>query len=302
MKKKALIDLIYKEGIFGTAVAYVYTIEFQKRGLPHIHLLIFLKDPHKLLTTDAINSCISAMWPDPETQPLLFETVKTCMVHGPCGADYPNAPCMVDDGCGGKKCSKGFPKAFAEFTTMDGNGYPVYRRCNDGRAYEVNGKMVNNRNLVPFSPYLSGTFHCHINVECAVSLGTFKYAFKYIHKGPDHGALEVSKKDEIKQWVDGRYISPPDAVWCVLSFETHKVIPNVIRLQVHLPNHHTVVFNPNNKLERVLERGAAQKTTLTGYFAANSDQGPVGEEAYKYTYQEFPHHFRFDKACRKWLI
>lgn len=149
MKKKALIGLICKEGIFGTAVAHVYTIEFQKRGLPHIHLLIFkfLKDPHKLLTTEAIDSCISASWPDPEIQPLLFETVKTRMVHGPCGADYPNAPCMVDDGRGGKKCLKGFPKAFAEFTTMDGNGYPVYYRPNDGRTYEVNGKMVDNRNI-----------------------------------------------------------------------------------------------------------------------------------------------------------
>ena len=30
MKKDALIDYVYKHGIFGTAVAYVYTIKFQK--------------------------------------------------------------------------------------------------------------------------------------------------------------------------------------------------------------------------------------------------------------------------------
>ena len=76
MKKDALIDYVYKHGIFGRAVAYVYTIEFQKRGLPHIHLLIFLKEPYKLLTPEAINSCIWAHWPDPNTQPLLFKTVK----------------------------------------------------------------------------------------------------------------------------------------------------------------------------------------------------------------------------------
>ena len=29
-------------GIFGRALARIYTIEFQKRGLPHMHLLIFL--------------------------------------------------------------------------------------------------------------------------------------------------------------------------------------------------------------------------------------------------------------------
>jgi hypothetical protein len=32
MKKKAIIDFIYKHGIFGSAVAYVYTIEFRNGG------------------------------------------------------------------------------------------------------------------------------------------------------------------------------------------------------------------------------------------------------------------------------
>jgi hypothetical protein len=41
LKKKVIIDDIYKNGIFGRVVAYVYTIGFQKRGLPHIHLLSF---------------------------------------------------------------------------------------------------------------------------------------------------------------------------------------------------------------------------------------------------------------------
>lgn len=81
MKRKAIIEYIYKHGVFGQAVAYVYTIKFQKRGLPHMHILIFLKEPHKLLTPNNIDSCISATWPDPETQPLLFEMVKRCMVH-----------------------------------------------------------------------------------------------------------------------------------------------------------------------------------------------------------------------------
>ena len=40
-KKKALLKLI-DNGFFGTTITYIHTIEFQKRGLPHIHLLIFL--------------------------------------------------------------------------------------------------------------------------------------------------------------------------------------------------------------------------------------------------------------------
>ena len=143
------MDYIYKKGIFGYAVAYVYTIEFQKRGLPHMHCLIFLKEPHKLLTPEDIDSCISAEFPDPETQPLLFETVKSHMVHGPCGAGNLKAACMVN-----RKCSKHYPKDWQEFTTMDGHGYPLYRRRNDGRTYEVRGKMVDNRDVVPYPPML----------------------------------------------------------------------------------------------------------------------------------------------------
>jgi hypothetical protein len=41
MKKNIVLDYIYKHGVFGATVAYVYTIEFQKCGLPHMHCLIF---------------------------------------------------------------------------------------------------------------------------------------------------------------------------------------------------------------------------------------------------------------------
>lgn len=85
LKKKALIDYIYCKGIFGQTVAYVYTIEFQKRSLPHIHLLIFLDEAYKLLSPETIDSCIMARWPDPVTQPQLFDVVKRVMVHS-CGS------------------------------------------------------------------------------------------------------------------------------------------------------------------------------------------------------------------------
>ena len=69
MKKRMIIDFIYKHEIFGPAIAYVYSIEFQKHGLPHIHILFFLKEPYRLLTSQAIDSCIWACWPDPVSQP-----------------------------------------------------------------------------------------------------------------------------------------------------------------------------------------------------------------------------------------
>ena len=41
-KKSSLIKDIIKDGVLGQCIAHIYTIEFQKRGLPHMHLLIIL--------------------------------------------------------------------------------------------------------------------------------------------------------------------------------------------------------------------------------------------------------------------
>src|SRR5580658_7341576 len=68
LKKEAVLHEITKGGIFGRTVAHVYTIEFQKRGLPHMHLLIFLEAGSKLLTPADVDSAICAQWPDPAMQ------------------------------------------------------------------------------------------------------------------------------------------------------------------------------------------------------------------------------------------
>ena len=127
LKRKALMNAILKEDIFGPCLAHVYAIEFQKRGLPHMHLLLFLKAEYKLLSPDVVDNIIKAHWPDPVTQPRLFEAVKKFMVQGPCGILDPHAPCMKDG-----KCIHGYPKPFQQHTTMDHDGYPLYARPDDG--------------------------------------------------------------------------------------------------------------------------------------------------------------------------
>jgi hypothetical protein len=82
LKKKAILDNILKHGVLGCTAAHVYMIEFQKRGLPHMHLLIFLACDDKICEPGNVDSSIRAYWPDPGSEPLLFETVWQCMVHG----------------------------------------------------------------------------------------------------------------------------------------------------------------------------------------------------------------------------
>ena len=317
MKKEQIIDDIYKNHIFGRVVAYVYVIEFQKRGLPHLHLLVVLHDNDQLRTPADIDSCISAQWPDPQSQPLLFETVKSTMVHGPCGYLNASAPCMQNG-----RCSKDYPKPFQESTSTNQDGYPSYARPNDGRTFGVSVSGIgtvelDNRWIVPYNPFLSAKYNCHTNVESVATFRTVKYCFKYIHKGPDRATLQYDR-DEIKQYIDGRYIGAPEGVWRTLHFDVHKHIPSIERLQViftslpclslysnfsqqvHLPGQHMVVFNPDEPLASIVARAAAERTTLTEFFYMNGLETELGDEARKSTYQDFPHHFVWHKDSKTW--
>ena len=56
-----------KDGIFGRAIAHVYTIEFQKRGLPHMHFLIFLHKDDKIKEPADVDKIVCAEFPDKDT-------------------------------------------------------------------------------------------------------------------------------------------------------------------------------------------------------------------------------------------
>ena len=88
-----------KSGVLGKHVGHVYTIEFQKRGLPHVHILIFLAPESRVYDPAMIDKVISAQIPDPQTHPRLHALVTKMMVHNPCGAANPNAPCMKNGKC-----------------------------------------------------------------------------------------------------------------------------------------------------------------------------------------------------------
>ena len=72
------------------------------------------------------------------------------MLHGPCGDAKPDAPCMVNG-----TCSKHYPKQFSETTIIGENGYPQYARPDNGRNFEKNGFVYDNRWVIPCNPYLS---------------------------------------------------------------------------------------------------------------------------------------------------
>ena len=63
LKLKALEEEIIKDGIFGARVANMRVIEFQKRGLPHAHMLIILQQRHAIKSAQQVDQIVSAEIP-----------------------------------------------------------------------------------------------------------------------------------------------------------------------------------------------------------------------------------------------
>jgi hypothetical protein len=93
LKLDALLRDI-KDSVLGNVIAKIWVIEFQKRGLPHGHILLILDETSKLRITKDYDLMVSAEIPDPICHPEAYKTVTSCMVHGPCGPDFLNAQCM----------------------------------------------------------------------------------------------------------------------------------------------------------------------------------------------------------------
>ena len=193
--------------------AVIYTIEWQKRGLSHAHILIFLQPANKYPNPEDIDKIISAEIQNKYTDPELYEIVSKHMIHGPCELPNRSAPCMADG-----KCIRFFPKKFNEAIIVDQDGFPVYMRTNDGHTVQKHGIELDNRFVVPYSLQLLLKYRTHMNVEWCNQSTSIKYLFKYINKGSDRittSTVNVQNQNgrqhqvdnEIKQYLDCRYVS-----------------------------------------------------------------------------------------------
>ena len=130
-----LLTDIKDRHFLGFPVAHVQLIEFQKRGLPHCHMLIILREQDKLRNCNDIDRKISAEIPHPRKDPELYELVKYCMIHG-----------SFD------RHTK--PKEFREETLENVNSYPAYQRRDNGTTVRVGLHVADNRFVVPYNSYL----------------------------------------------------------------------------------------------------------------------------------------------------
>ncbi|XP_076918409.1 uncharacterized protein LOC143578824 [Bidens hawaiensis] len=275
VKLVAMIKLVKDKPLFGKVQAVVYTIEFQKRGLPHAHICIFMHPCSKIHNPEDVDKFISAEIPNKDTDPDLYKLVSDHVIHGPCGDANP-------------KC------------------FPVYKRRDNGQYVVKSDIMMDNRTVVPYNKTLLKQFQAHINVDWCNQDGSIKYLFKYINKGPDRATISLVQNnnadnldpnlDEIKAFYDCRYVSACEATWRIFAFDVHYRTPSVMRLAFHLPGEQHVVYGANEDIEDILNKTTNASSMFTGWFECNKNH----DLAKTLTYAEFPTKYVWKKKLRKW--
>ncbi|XP_074362371.1 uncharacterized protein LOC141702622, partial [Apium graveolens] len=209
----------------------MHVIEFHKRGLPHVHMLIWLSPESRPKSIEKVDQLVSAEIPDKNSDPIAYEAVKNYMMHGPYCKDLHTSLCMVK-----VKYMRHFPKRFNGNTYFDDCGFHVYRR----------------RNTVS---YKSG------------NLQQLKYLFKYCLKGHDTATMLLKKKsnksgseqtarsvknlDKVKNFLDGRYVCASEASWRIFGFDIHHRSPSVERLSIYFPGQKYLNFQSSADLENI---------------------------------------------------
>nr|XP_017251118.1 PREDICTED: uncharacterized protein LOC108221771 [Daucus carota subsp. sativus] len=148
LKLDQLVDEIKNKEFFGKCIGVMYVVEFQKRGLPHVHMLIWLSSDSKKYLQANVDKFVCAEVPDPIADPAGFAAVQSFMIHGPCGSENPKSPCMKD-----YKCIRHYPKKYAATTTFDESGFPIYRRRKKDFTKATAGKEhhLDNKWVVPYN-------------------------------------------------------------------------------------------------------------------------------------------------------
>lgn len=152
----------------GRQLYSIHSIEFQKRGLPHAHILVkFFRD---CVNPRDIDIIVSAEIPTNAEDASL---VKRFMMHNHPAPDKPRSKyCQREEPDGSRSCRFRYPHPLQEVTTVDTEGRVHYRRRRPG------DEMV-----VPYCLPLLRKYQCHLNFEVANTSHIFQYLFKYIKKG-----------------------------------------------------------------------------------------------------------------------
>ena len=101
-----------------------------------------------------------------------------------------------------------------------------------------------------------------------------------LHVDASIGMQNMTDTDEVKGYLNCRYVSTIEACWMIFEFEIHYQQPVVQRLSFHIENQQPVVFKDTEYLDNIIDRPDITKSKFTEWMKANE----LYEEARELTY------------------
>uniref|UniRef100_A0A183CL31 ATP-dependent DNA helicase n=1 Tax=Globodera pallida TaxID=36090 RepID=A0A183CL31_GLOPA len=226
-KATEFIKDLTERNVLGKVAGWCYSVEHQKRGMPHIHILLILDKQGRITSPNVVDDFVSAripplpqmddLTPEANQQRRLWHYVTTMMLHD-C-----NSACTDFNEQGRPQCKKHFPKPYSDHTELSEVRYTNYvRLAADNFDAELRaGARVENQQLapgdheecglsymkksrggkgaallddsrvIPYNSFLLLKYGCHINIEYVFGQKACKYIFKYLLKGFEKAYVRV---------------------------------------------------------------------------------------------------------------
>jgi hypothetical protein len=174
-KLSALMKCLQDRKILGVIHAFVWRVEYQKRGLPHAHILLWTD--FNTQDVDAVDSVVNVRYPkeSPFVDDRQMVTDLRCLIEAYQGHQH-SRRCRSPEG----ECRFGYPQPEASRTTVRGRRFVLAREAS-------------SRNVVPHNPLLLSEFRCHHCLEVIHSEQAIGYVLKYCTKNSDAGEVLMER-------------------------------------------------------------------------------------------------------------
>ncbi|XP_010480868.1 PREDICTED: uncharacterized protein LOC104759661 [Camelina sativa] len=276
IKLESLLKDLTEKRLLGKTKAAMYTIEFQKRGLPHVHILL---------------------WMDAKTN-----TNSPCMKDGRCSKLFPKKYEDIT-----KVGSDGYPiyrrRRSEHFVEKGGikcdNRYVVPYNAKLSLRYRahINVEWCNQSSSIKY-------LFKYINKDPDGVAVIVEPANKTTNEDTDIGGptgQTEKNKNEIKDFFDCRYVSASEAIWRIFKFSIQYRSTPVQKLSFHVEGKQPAYYDEDEEIEDVLDRVTNQDSQFMAWMTLcrNNAIGKNGKPARELTYVEIPGYFTWDGTNRQ---
>ena len=112
----------------------------------------------------------------------------------------------------------------------------------------------------------------------------------------DRIGAKISIDNEVKNYLDCRYISSCESVWHIMGYDIHFRDPPVERLSFHMEGEQSVTFKDGDLITELVDKHTVAETKFLKWMEYNKNH----PEARKYLYAEFPRYYVWDLKLKVW--